>query len=129
MRDEEWRRHPYRDSVGKLTIGVGHNLDDKPISDRAVRVILEDDVSDATRELFNALPWTRDLDEARQAVLINMSFNLGIGGLLQFKKTLAAIKEQRWLDAGREMMDSKWAMQVGPRAHRLRKQIETGEWQ
>src|SRR5690349_23604373 len=54
-RDEAKRNRPYRDSVGKLTIGVGHNLDDKPISDRAVRVILEDDVADARRDLQTAL--------------------------------------------------------------------------
>src|SRR5690349_7302499 len=99
-RDEAKRNRPYRDSVGKLTIGVGHNLDDKPISDRAVRVILEDDVADARADLYAHLPWTKTLSEPRQAALLNMCFNMGIGGLLTFKNALAAMKAGNWTLAG-----------------------------
>lgn len=128
IRDEGDIPHPYRDSEGKLTIGVGHNLDAKGISWRARMVILGDDVEDATRELENALPWVRDLNDARRGALINMTFNLGIGGLLSFKNTLAAIQEGRWDDAAKGILDSKYARQVGPRAHRVAEQIRTGKW-
>jgi len=127
-RDEAKRNRPYRDSVGKLTIGVGHNLDDKPISDRAVRVILEDDVADARRDLQTALPWVECLSEPRQAALLNMCFNMGVGGLLTFKCALAAIKEGNWDKAAAEILHSKYAEQVGPRAHRVIQQLKEDRW-
>ncbi len=127
-RDEEWRKRPYRDSVGKLTIGVGHNLDDKPISDRAVRVILEDDVEDAKRDLYAALPWAKSLSEPRQAALLNMCFNMGIGGLLTFQKALTAMQAKDWPRAGAEILHSKYADQVGPRAHRVVRQLVEDIW-
>ena len=127
-RDEEKRNRPYRDSVGKLTIGVGHNLDDKPISDRAVRVILEDDVADARNDLYLHLPWTKALSEPRQAALLNMCFNMGIFGLLTFKKALAAIQAEAWDVAAAEILHSKYADQVGPRAHRVIQQLKEDRW-
>lgn len=54
--NEGVRTAPYRCSAGKLTIGVGHNLDDKPISQRAVEVILEYDVNDVINDLNKTLP-------------------------------------------------------------------------
>lgn len=129
IRDEGDRPFPYRDSEGKLTIGVGHNLDAKGLSARVRRMIMEEDVEDATRELYEALPWAKDLSEPRRGALINMSFNMGIGGLLTFKNTLQAIKEGRWEDARTGILTSKYAKQVGPRAHRLAKQIVTDKWQ
>lgn len=128
IRDEDRRNRPYRDSVGKLTIGVGHNLDDKPISNRAVRVILEDDVADARGELLTALPWADKLSEPREAALINMCFNMGLGGLLTFKKMLTAVQEERWEDVRTEILTSKYAQQVGPRAHRVAQQLVEDRW-
>lgn len=128
MRDEGVRHKMYKDSEGIETIGVGHNLRAKAISQRAVEVILEDDVTDTIRELHEALPWLKDLSDARQGVLINMAFNLGVQGLLGFKNTLKAIQEGRWEDAKQGILDSKYAKQVGPRAHRLALQLVTDRW-
>lgn len=128
MRDEGVKHKMYKDSLGIETIGVGHNLRAKAISQRAVEVILEDDIADAKQELFAALPWVKDLSEPRQGVLINMAFNLGIQGLLGFKNTLKAIQEGRWEDAKKGILDSKYAKQVGPRAHRLALQLVTDRW-
>lgn len=128
MRDEGVRHKMYKDSEGIETIGVGHNLRAKAISQRAVEVILEDDVTDTIRELHEALPWLKDLSDARQGVLINMAFNLGVQGLLGFKNTLKAIQEGRWEDARKGILDSKYAKQVGPRAHRLGLQLVTDRW-
>ena len=127
-RDEEKRNRMYLDSVGKHTIGVGHNLDDKPISDRACQVILEDDVADARDDLRRALPWVANLSEPRQAALLNMCFNMGLGGLLTFKKALAAIQTGQWDRVGPEILDSKYAQQVGSRAHRVIKQLVEDRW-
>lgn len=128
LRDEGLRLRPYRDTVGKLTIGVGRNLDDVGVSGDEARYLLHNDVSRTLYELASHLPWTTNLDLARRGVLANMAFNLGMAGLLGFKKMLRAVQNQRYLDAAREMLDSKWAAQVGDRATRLAKQMTSGEW-
>lgn len=117
--DEGVRSKPYKDSVGKLTVGVGHNLDDKPLSDRAIGVILDDDITDVLEDLDRVLPWWRTMSEPRQRVLANMCFNMGISRLLEFKNTLAAMKSGDWEAAASGMEQSKWFTQVGGRAVRL----------
>jgi lysozyme len=91
-RDEGEKLKMYKDSRGILTIGIGHNLEAKAISKRASQVIFEDDVNDAKRELAEKLPWTSNLDDARLGVLINMTFNMGVRGLMAFEKMLAHVK-------------------------------------
>ena len=121
------RFSPYRDTVGKLTIGVGHNLDDKPLTKRAVDLILEDDITDTVNDLDSRLPWWRSMDETRQLVIADMCFNMGIGVLLGFKNTLVAMKEGRYTDAAVAMGQSKWAEQVGPRATSLISMMKFGK--
>ena len=127
IRHEGSRNKMYLDSEGIETIGVGHNLRDRPISDKAIMVILEDDIDAAIMDLRNSFSWFKDLDEVRKEVLINMSFNLGITRLKEFKRTLAAIEYNNWPLAADEMLDSKWAKQVGNRAIELADQMRTGE--
>lgn len=127
LRHEGLRLKMYNDSLGISTIGCGHNLRDKPISKKAAMQILDDDIQDATDDLVSALPWVSNLDWPRKAVLINMAFNLGISGLLGFTNTLHAISIGKWKDAHDEMLKSKWATQVGPRAIELARIILTGE--
>jgi lysozyme len=127
IRDEALRLTPYADSVGVLTIGVGHNLYAKPITERAAMVILEDDIADALTDLDRALPWWRDMDEVRQMVLANMCFNVGITKLLEFKNTLEAMKRGDYRMAALGVTNSKWFTQVGERAKRLVRMMQTGE--
>lgn len=129
IRDEGLRLHPYRDSVGKLTIGVGRNLDDVGISNSEAALLLDNDINDVVKRLETAFPWTAVLDDARKGVLINMAFNLGLQGLAAFKNFLTAVQAGDYLKARDEMLDSIWAEQVGPRAQRLAIQMETGNWQ
>ena len=67
--------------------------------------------------------WWKDLPEDLQRVMANMCFNLGITRLLKFKKFLAAMEENKWDKAAVEMLDSRWAIQVGPRAIRLKDRV------
>ena len=127
VRHEGSRNKMYLDSEGVETIGVGHNLRDRPISDRAIMVILEDDIEAAVLDLVLQFPWFKSLDEVRRGVLINMSFNLGITRLKRFERMIAAIKTENWQLAADEMINSKWARQVGSRAHELADQMRTGE--
>lgn len=129
IRDEGVRLRPYRDSVNKLTIGVGRNLDDVGISLAEAEYLLDNDIARATAAVLARIPCAVALDEIRRAALVNMAFNVGIGGLLGFKKMLAALAAGEWDRAAAEAMDSTWATQVGARATRLARQMQTGEWQ
>jgi len=127
--DEGLRLKPYRDTVGKLTIGVGRNLDDVGISKEEALYLLENDIQRAIREaskIFGSTVWL-SLDEVRQAVIIDMLFNLGKPRFLTFKKFIQAVKEKDFKKASYEMLNSKWAKQVGKRAERLAYMMETGE--
>lgn len=116
----------YKCSAGYNTIGVGHNLDTNPISDKAIDVILEDDIAVVLSDLNKNLPWWRQLSERRQLVLADMCFNLGIGRLLGFKNTLKAMENGNYEEAANGMAASKWAAQVGRRAERLIKMMREG---
>lgn len=123
---EARRNRIYKCSQGFNTIGIGHNLDANPISERAIDIIFEDDLNVVLNDLTRNLPWWRTLSENRQHVLIDMCFNLGIGKLLGFKNTLKAMEEGRYEDAAEGMGQSKWASQVGTRATRLIKMMREG---
>lgn len=129
IRDEGVRLSPYRDSRGFLTIGIGHNLDAKPLSSRAVEVIFDDDVADVANELTARLPWIDTLHEARRGALLNMAFQMGVDGLLGFTKMLNAIRLGLWRLAADEMLESAWHRQTPERCERLARQVVTGEWQ
>lgn len=137
-KDGQGHHVAYRDTMGKLTIGYGHNLDAVPldnlrdnafISEARATEILISDVASAAKALDERIPWWRRLDEPRQAVLLNMAFNLGASGLMKFERTLQAVREMRWRDAYSGMLASRWAGQVGRRAVELAEQMATGEWQ
>lgn len=136
--DEQGRHRAYRCPKGKLTIGYGHNLDANPIpglnaksriSEEDARAILASDISRTWMQIQASLPWLATVESnARKAALINMAFNLGLKGLLGFKKALEHMKHGRWEAAGYEMRESRWAIQVGQRARELAFQMETGEF-
>lgn len=128
-RDEGWRPYAYQDHLGYWTIGVGRLIDQRKggrLSADEIDYLLQNDVNRFKAELDKELPWWRTLDPVRQRVLVNMAFNLGTAGLLGFKNTLAAVKRGDWSAASAGMLASKWADQVGLRAHRLAKMMRTG---
>jgi lysozyme len=127
--DEGLRLKPYRDTVGKLTIGIGRNLDDVGISKDEALYLLENDIQRAIKEatqIFGTYRWL-SLDKVRQAVILDMLFNLGKTRFLTFKKFIQAVKEKDFEKAAEEMLDSKWAKQVGRRAKRLAYMMKTGK--
>ena len=124
--DEGRRLRVYVDSLGVPTIGVGRNLRDVGISDAEADALLAADVGRAIRDLDAHLPWWRRLDEERQRVLCNMTFNLGIGRLCTFVNTLRAMEAGDYGTAADEMLASLWCRQVGPRALRLAERMRRG---
>ena len=125
-RDEGLRLLPYRDTVGKLTIGVGRNLDDVGISIAEANNMLINDINRVLPQLDKSMPWWRDLSEARQRVLCNMAFNLGITKLLKFTKTLKMMQDGNYKQAAEAMRQSLWYRQVGVRAERLAVMMDNG---
>lgn len=122
--------HAYQDSEGFLTIGIGHLIDKRKgggLPDHIIDALFEYDLTTHRNELFVQLPWVAELDEVRQAALIDMYFNLR-GNLLGFKETLRYIQARAWAAAADAMMDSKWAIQVGDRAIELSEMIRSGKW-
>ena len=128
-RDEGVRLFPYVDSVGKTTIGVGRNITDVGISSDEANVLLQNDIQRAISMLAESLPWTQALDPIRLAALQNVTFNIGIAGLMGFRQALGCMQTGDWAGAAKNFLDSKWASQVGDRAVRLAQQIQIGEWQ
>lgn len=130
--DEGLRLFPYEDTVGKTTIGYGRNLTDVGISKLEAGYLLENDIDKAIRDLISAFTWFPGLDPVRQTVLVNMAFNLGLGntkrGLRSFVNTLAAIGRGDYAAAAAGMRKSKWSRQVGARAERLARQMESGRY-
>jgi lysozyme len=117
---------PYRDTVGKLTIGVGRNLDDVGISTSEAMFLLDNDIKRVLDELVYHLTWFNQLDDIRQRVIADMTFNMGFYGLLTFSKMLKCLKEQDYVGTAKEMENSKWFKQTGLRAIRLKNMMETG---
>ena len=122
------RRFPYRCSAGKLTIGVGRNLDDVGLRSDEIEYLLENDLKECIADLKRIFSNFEEIDEVRQAVLIDMRFNLGPGGFRSFKNFIQAVRGGYWLLAAQHMKDSKWYRQVGIRAKRLYEMMEAGEW-
>lgn len=106
--------NPYIDSVGKLTIGVGHNLDDNGISEATALQILEEDIENAVADLEKIFD-LGSLPETVQTVMVDMMFNLGYVRFSGFKKMIEAIKIGDYKLASAEAKDSKWCRQVGIR--------------
>lgn len=151
-RDEGRLPRMYYDPVGKRSIGVGRNLDDvglRPderamllkaspnrdlhydrlvLSNDEIVYLLNNDIAAAHAELRKYLPWFDQLDDARQNVLINMSFNMGWPRLSKFQMTLRFVSQGAYALAANAMLQSKWATQVGDRADRLARQMKTGEF-
>ena len=117
IRHEGLKLKPYRCTAGKLTIGVGRNLDDMGITENEARYLLENDLGRIRLELDDALPWWRALDATRQAVLLDVAFNLGLTRLMGFKKFLHALSHGDNLTAAAELIDSEAARQC-PRRYK-----------
>ncbi len=134
-RDEGEKLTAYRDTLGYWTIGVGHLIDPAKganpapfgvdlrnggtITANQSEALLLAGVKEKAAELDRRLPWWRNLSDARQRVLLNMAFNLGVDGLLTFKNTLESVRTGDYAAAAKGMLNSKWASQVHARADRL----------
>ena len=133
-RDEGVRNVVYPDTEGHPTTGVGHNLDASPLpegwtyplSDDQIDQLLANDLTHDFSALDRHIGWWRTLTYARQRVLANMCFNMGIDGLLEFKHMLANAQSGEYENSAEAMLASKWAQEVGDRSVRLADMMEAG---
>ena len=137
----------YQDHLGIDTIGVGRNLEDRGITDGELafmnvlraeiyeqgiteahaRFLLSNDIDIVEEELRNAHECIERLDDVRIRILLDMAFNMGVPRLCKFKNMWAGIHDGDYVRASAEMLDSRWATQVGRRATRLSEAMKTGE--
>ena len=131
LREEGSESCAYQDTRGFWTIGVGRLIDARKgdgLSQDEIEYLLDNDIKKITEQVHKFLPWVSKLNEPRQAVLIGMAFQMGLRGLLGFKRTLGSIEDGQYFEAAVEMLQSEWAKQTPERAHRLATQMKTGEW-
>ena len=139
----------YQDTLGIDTIGIGRNLEDRGITkeeldwmdmpnmdaiyEHGIReadamYLAQNDVQIVEEELLRAHPCVEDLDAVRQLVVMDMAFNMGVPRLCKFKKMWNAIHENKFDVAAKEMLDSRWAIQVKSRAVKLSNAMHNGEF-
>ena len=124
-RHEGSRLQMYQDSLGIWTIGVGHNIQEKGISPKVMELMLDEDLEEAISELKRSVSFFSKMPQQVQEALVNLSFNMGIPRLMQFKKTLALLREGNFESAADELLDSRYAEQVGRRALEIADMIRT----
>ena len=139
----------YQDSLGIDTIGIGRNLGDRGISKEELdymdipsmsvvyehgiteadaRYLAENDVQIVEEELVRSHPCVDRLDSVRQLVLMDMAFNMGVPRLCKFKNMWNAIHNEDFPNAAKEMLDSRWAIQVKSRSTKLANAMHNGEF-
>jgi lysozyme len=128
IRSEALRLKPYRCTAGKLTIGVGRNIEENGITRDEAIYLLNNDIERCEARL-NKLPWYVKLNRPRQEAMIRMVFNLGLTRFFKFRKMILAMKHEDWDMAACQALDSLWARQVGKRAMRIARVIQCGTYE
>jgi lysozyme len=139
----------YKDTLGIDTIGIGRNLEDRGITKEELdwmdipsmdavyeygiteadaMYLAKNDVQIVEEELVRAHPCVEDLDAVRQLVLMDMAFNMGVPRLRKFTKMWNAVHENKFDIAAKEMLDSRWAIQVKSRSTKLAHAMHHGEF-
>jgi len=113
---EGLRLKPYHCTSGKLTIGIGRNLDDRGISEDEAMVMLKNDITIVQEELLARWPWIEDLPPRAKLVMYDLAFNMGVPAISNFQNMLKDLADENWEGAAKNLLDSKYAEQVGRRA-------------
>src|SRR6056297_1649500 len=124
VQHEGIRLTPYRCEAGKLTIGIGRNLEDKGISESEAHYLLENDIFEVLLDLAGLFPEFFYFPEEIQIVLTDMRFNLGCDSFREFQDMIGAVKDRDWPSMRAELIDSLWYRQVGRRGPNLVEMVD-----
>lgn len=113
---EGLRLKPYHCTSGKLSIGIGRNLDDRGISEDEAMVLLANDIKIVQEELLERWPWINELPPRAQMVMMDLGFNMGVPAISNFQNMLRDLQDGNWEGAAVNLLDSRYAQQVGRRA-------------
>ena len=123
---EARRKFPYRCSSDKLSIGVGRNLDDRGLTDEEIDFLFENDIEIAVSDCERLFTNWDSHNQARQYAMIDFLFNLGFSRAKGFTKMISAFNRGEYTHAAEELLDSRYARQVGERARTLASMIRNG---
>ena len=126
-RHEGLRLYPYQDSLGFWTIGYGRCIEKKGITPQEAEIMLRRDVGESIAR-YEDLPddVRQKCNGARQAILIEMIFQMGYLGVLKFKRMLGAIQAGDFERASKEMLMSRWAKQTPRRCAEMAEVMRGG---
>jgi lysozyme len=127
VNNESYKQFPYTDITGHLTIGIGRNLSDRGISTTEALQLLDDDIIYFISKLSHYVSFFYELSDNRKIVLVDMCFNLGINGFLQFQNMLQALENKDYETAAKEILNSKAAEQCPERYQQLADIMRTDE--
>ena len=116
IKHEGIRVHPYKCSEDKLTIGIGRNLEANGISEEEAMYLLNNDINRVIANLDKVFPAWKVMPSKARLVCIDMSFQMGITGFMNFRRTRALMEMGAWLEASEELLRSKYAVQTPNRA-------------
>ena len=123
----------YKDSLGKRTIGFGHLCvepeqwdDDKEYTREELERVFDKDFDEALKNA-ESLIGERSINFIAKQVIIEMVFQLGIGGVSKFKKMWSALDNEDYGEASFQMMDSLWAKQTPNRAEKLSQKMRSAK--
>ena len=120
--DEGWRESAYQDHLGCWTIGYGFMIDERRkgrIPQKVAEYWLDYEIDRIVDRLYEALPWLPSAPDNIIRALVNMAYQLGVSGLLRFRKTLGLIEAGKYEEAAQEALRSRWAEQTPHRARRV----------
>ncbi len=121
--------HAYTDDMGYLTIGIGRLIDARKggkLTTDEIMLLFNNDVDSHRADIAKALPWAARLSDARQRALVNMCFQMGIGGVLEFRDMLFHLQTGDFDAAAASALDSAWAKETPNRAGRVADMIKNG---
>jgi lysozyme len=125
------KKHGYLCTAGKMTVGVGRNIDKEGglgLSEDEIDYLLANDIKRVDAELVKSFAWYSSLDDVRKDAMINLTFNVGITRLKGFVKALTAMEQKNYPEAAAQFLDSAWSKQVGKRSVDVTNLIKTGSY-
>ena len=112
----------YTDTEGYETIGFGFKKDSLRLSRQVSSLILREKINDLYINMA-VYPWFLEINPNARMVLVELSYQVGIAGMLKFKKMLKAIQDNDYITASKEILDSKLARQTPQRVKDLSKRL------